>query len=68
MGSNIKLGDNISVASNSLVNKSISTSNVLLVGTPAIIKSDAKAWYERDGVRYEKRIEKIEKLRLKMGL
>ncbi len=68
MGSDIILGDNISVASNSLVNKSISTSNVLLAGTPAIIKSSAKAWYERDGKRYVKRIANIEKLRLKMEI
>lgn len=68
MGTNIMLGDNISVASNSLVNKSISASNVLLAGSPAIIKSSAKAWYERDGENYEKRIENIEKLRLKMEI
>lgn len=68
MGANMRLGDNVSIASNSLVNKSINDSNVLLAGTPANIKTKSKAWYERDGIRYKKRVDRIEKLRIELGL
>lgn len=52
----VKLGDNTSIASHSLVNKTFA-GNTLLVGSPAsVIKEDYKSWYERDGEKYEKRV------------
>lgn len=68
MGKNINLGDNISIAANSLVNRSFSESNILLVGSPAIKKRSSLPWYERDEEIYSIRIKEIEKLKIKMGL
>jgi serine O-acetyltransferase len=66
MGKEINLGKNISVAANSLVNKSFPESNCLLVGSPARIKTSTLPWYERDGYRFKERIKTIEELRKKM--
>lgn len=55
----IEMGDNVTVASHSLVNKSFD-SNVLLVGAPADIKkNDYSSWYERDGAEYEARVKTV---------
>lgn len=62
---NIKLGNAVTVAAHSLVNKSYD-SNILLVGSPAIIKRmDYNIWYEtdRDKDRFNKRIRQIEELK-----
>lgn len=67
MGS-LTLGDGVSVAANSLVNKSVG-SNVLLVGSPAIVKNrDYPYWWERDGKKYMQRVAAVERLRKEMGL
>lgn len=68
MGADVKLGDNVSVASNSLVNKSIPSSNILLMGSPTNTTRGSKAWYERDGEQYKKRIEEIERIKRNMGI
>lgn len=63
MGSNVVIGNNVTVASNSLVNKSFEH-NLLLVGAPAnVSKEDYPSWVERDGDKFAKRIELIEKLK-----
>ena len=67
MGS-IKLGNNISVAAQSLVNKDCMNNNVLLAGSPATIKKKSVAWYERDGLLYSERVRKVKDLKIKYGL
>ena len=57
------LGDNVSIAAHSLVNKSFGD-NVLLVGSPAIVKKeDYQAWYIRDGEKYMERVNRVLKLK-----
>ncbi len=68
MGPNATLGDNVSVAANSMVNKSFSESNILLAGTPASIKATALPWYERDGSEFERRVAAVEQLRQRMKI
>ena len=62
------LGDNVSVAANSVVNNSFSEGNCLLVGMPATKKCDAVAWYIRDGESYCKKVDEVETLKIKMNL
>lgn len=58
----VKLGDNTSIASHSLVNKAFA-GNTLLAGSPAsVIKEDYKSWYERDGEKYENRVSYVKTL------
>lgn len=64
----IQLGDGVSVASQSLVNKSCGENNVLLAGTPAIVKKKTTIWYERDGKLYSDRVNKIEKIKEQYGI
>ena len=62
------LGDNVTVAAHSLVNNSCGD-NVLLVGSPAIVKRDNyDSWYVRDGEEYIRRVKQVKKLKLDMGL
>lgn len=62
------LGDGVSVAANSLVNKSAG-SHLLLTGNPAIIKNrDYPFWWERDGEKYAQRVLAVENLRKQMNL
>lgn len=64
----VALGNGVSIAANSLVNKS-SGSNVLLVGSPAIVKKqDYPFWWERDGIMYAQRVAEIENLKKQMKL
>lgn len=56
------LGDNVTVAAHSLVNKD-SGSNVLLAGAPAVVKKEEyHSWYERDGQAYVNRVKAVKKL------
>jgi serine O-acetyltransferase len=64
----IKLGDNVSVGANAIVNKSFEESNCLLVGIPAIKIKDTEPWYKRDGEEYIRRVYKCEELKRNMGL
>lgn len=64
MGNEVELGNNISIAANSLVNKSFAGSNLLLVGMPAAIKKELPAWYGESG-KYASRVKRIEQLRAK---
>lgn len=62
----LKLGNGVSVAANSLVNKSFG-SNVLLAGSPAVMKQENyAAWHERDGEIYTNRVKQVEQLKQKM--
>lgn len=64
----ISLGDGVSISANSVVNKSVQESNVLLVGCPASIKKESQPWYIRDGKEFERRVSEVEALRQLMGL
>lgn len=64
----VTLGNGVTIAANSLVNKS-SGNNVLLVGSPAIVKrQNYPFWWERDGIMYAHRVAAIENLKNQMGL
>lgn len=64
----LTLGDGVSVAANSLVNKSAG-SYMLLTGSPAEVKKNGyPIWYLRDGPVYKERVERIEKLKKQMGI
>ena len=64
----LTLGNGVSVASNSLVNKSVG-SHVLLVGCPAYIKKeDYSFWWKRDGETYLQRVSIVEKLKKQMNI
>lgn len=64
----VVLGDNVSIAANSVVNKSFPEGNCLLAGVPAIIKKTEKAWWLRDGEYYSELVAKCEELKAKMGI
>lgn len=66
--SKVVLGNNITVAANSVVTKSFPEDNVLLAGMPAKIIKSAEPWYIRDGMPYSERVNKIEDLGIKMGI
>lgn len=62
------LGNGVSVAANSLVNKSVGN-NVLLAGCPAFVKrQNYPYWWERDGEKYIQRVARVEKLKKQMEL
>ena len=64
----LRLGDNVSVASNSVVNNDFIEGNCLLTGMPAIKKREAVAWYVRDGESYKRKVESVELLKRKMDI
>ena len=64
----LTLGDNVTIAANSVVKGSFDN-NVLLVGSPAVVKrKDYSPWYERDGERFSSRVKSVEQLRIKLGI
>lgn len=64
----LTLGNNVSIAANSVVNKSFGD-NVLLAGAPAkVVKENYPSWYERDGDSFQQRVNKVEELKKQMGL
>lgn len=64
--SKLVLGDNITVAANSVVTKSFPDGNVLLAGMPATVLKPAEPWFIRDGVMFHDRVKKIEELKERM--
>lgn len=64
----IKLGDNISIGANSLVNKSYEGNNALIGGMPAEYIKNSDAWYHRDGVAYSERVNRVEKLKFEADI
>ena len=65
--SHVILGDNVSIAANSVVNKDC-PGNALLVGAPAVPKRESSSWYIRDGFRFEERVKQIEELKKRMNI
>lgn len=64
----VRIGDGVTVAAHSLVNKSFDA-NVLIAGAPAVVKrTERPAWYDTDGdrARFSKYKEQIEKIRKKI--
>ena len=59
----ITLGDGISISANTLVNKPVNQSNVLIAGCPAVIMKLTVPWYIRDGEEYERRVNEVEAIR-----
>ena len=64
----VNISDNVNVSANSLVNKSINESNVVIAGAPAIVKKNSEPWYIRDGKEYERRYNECEKLRVEKNI
>ena len=64
----VVLGDNVSIAANSVVNNDFPDGNCLLAGMPAIKKADTIPWFERDGKAFIERVNKVETLKQQMGL
>ena len=63
IGNGFKLGDYISVGANSVF-----ASNLMIVGVPAKEIKSALSWWERDGVEYISKVEKVVNLKLKMHI
>ena len=64
----ITIGDNVSVAANSLVNKDCD-SNTLVGGVPSrVLRNNYPAWYIRDGKTFEERVYRVERLRKEMNI
>lgn len=62
------LGDNVTIAAHSLVNRSCGN-NVLLAGAPAIIKkTEYNPWYVRDGGIFRERVKKVMELKTRMNI
>lgn len=64
----IHLGNGVSVASQSLVNKSFEESEIMLAGVPAMLKKKRKIWYEEENSVHFERVKRIEILKSKYGL
>lgn len=65
----VALGNNVTIAPNSVVSKNRKGNNLLLDGSPAEVKRENyPVWYMRDGEVYDKRVNKVEELKKKMGL
>lgn len=64
----ITIGDNVSVAANSLVNKDCD-GNTLVGGVPSrVLRDNYPAWYIRDGKTFEERVNRVERLRKEMNI
>ena len=59
--SKIKLGNNISIGANSLVNKDCEQDNILLGGMPAKVIKQEETWYIRDS--FDAKVKRVEELR-----
>lgn len=58
--SQISLGDNITLGANCVVNRIESNiNNVMIAGVPARKIKEAQAWYDRDGVEYQRRVNSV---------
>lgn len=66
---NVSLGNNVSVSANTFVNKKTEESNILLVGTPAVIKKTGiQPWYIRDKKDFLDRVNRVEQLKQNLCL
>ena len=68
--SKIELGDNVTIGANSVVTKTEGENihDVIMVGIPAKFLKDTKVWYERDGIEYRRRYERVQTLKDSLGL
>lgn len=66
--SKVVLGDDITIAANSVCNKSCEEGGALLAGMPAKKIKDAISWWNRDGVFYSDRVNQIETLKKNMNI
>lgn len=57
----INLGNNVSIASQSLVNKSFDEDDIMLVGMPVGVKKGR--WHVIDGGSYQGKVERIRMLK-----
>lgn len=62
------LGDNITVAANSVITHSFPEGNALLVSMPAVKKQNRDAWYIEENSSNKQKVDMIEKLKLSMSL
>lgn len=62
------LGDHITVAANSVVTRSFPDGNALLVGMPALKKKGYTDWYSSLTGEWKRRVDKVENLKIKMGI
>lgn len=62
------LGDHITVAANSVVTRSFSEGNALLVGIPAFKKKEYPVWYSSLTGEWKRRVDEVENLKTKMGI
>lgn len=59
---NVEIGDNVTIASHSLVNKNV-PSNVLVAGSPSVVKKENyPVWFLRDGIEYQQRMNEVDKM------
>lgn len=58
----IHLGDNVSVAANSVLNQSSNDSDCMFAGMPAQRVKDSEPWYKRDSKEYCRRVAECSKL------
>jgi len=66
LAGNIEIKDNITIGANSLVNKNVDETNVLIGGSPAKVIRERKAWFLEDGKEYEQRVNEINKLKTRL--
>ena len=62
------LGNNVTIAANSVISKSFPQDNILLTGVPATIKCNRSPWYIIAGHDIEDRVNKCEELRKELLL
>ena len=60
------LGNNVTIAANSVITKSFQHDNILLAGVPAITKCNRSAWYIIAGKDIEDRVNRCEELKKQM--
>lgn len=63
LAGNIEIKDSVTIGANSLVNKNVEESNVLVGGSPAKVVRARKAWFLEDGERFEQRVNEINELK-----
>jgi len=61
--SSTHLKNSVSIAANSLVNKSFESESILIAGSPAKVKKNRNSWFEVDGEKFKQRIERISELK-----
>lgn len=64
----IRLGDNVMVSANAVVNKPFDKPNILLVGIPAVEKREQAPWYEKEDKKHHDRVKEIDARALQYGL